>query len=106
MLDETNSERGMSLIVKTVARWLTGFVLFFGVYVTLYGHDTPGGGFAAAAAIASGFILLMLAFGRQLALRKLGQRPASVLASTGVCCLALKREDSSSGSSEDAVLDE
>jgi len=84
MLDETNSERGMSLVVKMVARWLTGFVLLFGVYMVLYGHDMLGGGFAGAAAIASGFILLTPAFGHQLAFRKLGQRPAAVLSSTGV----------------------
>ena len=84
MRHEINPERGMSLIVKTVSRYLAGFIVLYGVCLVLYGHDTPGGGFAGGAAIASGFILLMLAFGGQTALGKLGQLPAAVVASSGV----------------------
>ena len=83
MHDKTNSEHGMSLIVKTVADWIAGFILLFGVYVVLYGHETPGGGFAGGVVIASSFILLRLAFGQHLAFRGAGQRPTAILASTG-----------------------
>lgn len=83
MRDKTNSEHGMSLIVKTVADWMTGFILLFGVYVVLYGHETPGGGFAGGIVIAGSFILLRLAFGQQLALRRSGRLPAAILASAG-----------------------
>ena len=37
-------EPGMSLIVRTAARWLKPFILLFGGYIVLYGHLTPGGG--------------------------------------------------------------
>ena len=39
------SEESMGEIVRTVARWLKGFILVYGIYVVLYGHVTPGGGF-------------------------------------------------------------
>jgi len=80
----SNPRHGMSLIVKTVTRWLAGFILLFGIHVVLYGHETPGGGFAGGIAIASAFILLTLAFGLPTAIRDLGQRQTTILASAGV----------------------
>ncbi|MBN2448448.1 MAG: hypothetical protein JXO22_17105 [Phycisphaerae bacterium] len=56
---------GMSLIVKTVTRLVASFIVLFGVYVALYGHVSPGGGFAGGAIVAGGLILVMLAFGRR-----------------------------------------
>jgi multicomponent Na+:H+ antiporter subunit B len=54
----------MSPIVRTVARLVTGFITMYGIYVVLYGHVSPGGGFAGGAILAAGFILLLLAFGK------------------------------------------
>jgi len=84
IVDKRHSQSGMSLVVKTVARWIVGFIIVFGIYVVLYGHETPGGGFAGGVAIAGAFILLTLALGLQVAFRTLGNRPAALLASTGV----------------------
>ena len=55
-------EPGMTLIVKTITRLTVGLILLFGIYIVSHGHLTPGGGFAGGAVIASGFILLSLAF--------------------------------------------
>ena len=55
----------MSLIVKTITRLMTGFILIFGLYIMLYGHITPGGGFAGGVVLALAFILTLLAFGKQ-----------------------------------------
>ena len=57
------SKEGMSLIVKTVTHWLKGFLLLYGIYVVLYGHLTPGGGFPGGVILASAFILLTLSVG-------------------------------------------
>ncbi|MBK8980317.1 MAG: MnhB domain-containing protein [Planctomycetes bacterium] len=54
---------GMSPIVRIVTRWLLGFVLVFGFAVALFGHLTPGGGFAGGVVITCGFVLATLAFG-------------------------------------------
>ena len=58
-------EQGMSLIVKTVTRLVTGFGLIFGFYVVMYGHITPGGGFAGGVVIGLALILVLLAFGKK-----------------------------------------
>ncbi len=52
---------GMSMIVQTVARWLKGPILLFGIYIAMYGHVTPGGGFGGGVIIACAFILVALA---------------------------------------------
>lgn len=56
-------EKGMTGIVKTVARLISGVVFVFGIYLVTHGHLTPGGGFAGGTVIAGSFILLVLAFG-------------------------------------------
>ena len=58
---------GMTLIVKTITRLLFGFIILYGVSIVLYGHLTPGGGFAGGVILACGFILLVLSFGRDAA---------------------------------------
>jgi len=58
-------KEGMSLIVKTVARILSGIIVLYGAYIVAHGHLTPGGGFAGGVILAGAFILLFLAFGSE-----------------------------------------
>jgi len=74
---------GMTNIVKTVAKFVAPPVVLFGIYMILHGHLTPGGGFPGGVIAASGFILLVLAFGKELAFKKLKISTASILESTG-----------------------
>lgn len=78
-----DSSKGMTPIVKTVIRFAMGIIVIFGVYIVLYGHLTPGGGFAGGVILACGYIVLTLAFGRELALTKMGDTAASILDNTG-----------------------
>lgn len=86
---------GMSLIVKTVTRWVKVFIFLFGAYIVITGHLTPGGGFAGGVIIACSYILLTLAFGKQFASRHLSTPAAHDLDSSGsllflaVACLGL-----------------
>jgi multisubunit Na+/H+ antiporter MnhB subunit len=75
--------KGMTSIVKTIVRFVMGIIVIFGAYIVLYGHVTPGGGFAGGVILACGYIVLTLAFGRQLALRKMSDTGASILDNTG-----------------------
>lgn len=78
-----SKEAGMTLIVKTITRFTVGLILLYGIYIVLHGHLTPGGGFAGGVIIALSFVHLLLAFGRDQALRKLNQTRASFVESIG-----------------------
>lgn len=75
---------GMGVTVKTVTRWLKGPILLFGIYLVLYGHITPGGGFGGGVVIASAFILITLASGERASLHLFSKGVASRLDSTGL----------------------
>ena len=75
---------GMSMIVKTVTRWLKGPILLFGIYLVLYGHITPGGGFGGGVVIVSAFILITLAMGQVSGLQTFSKAVASRLDSVGL----------------------
>lgn len=68
---------GMSLIVKTTTRLLFGFIIIFGVSIVLYGHITPGGGFAGGVMLACAFALLVLAFGKKIVLDIISEKTIS-----------------------------
>jgi len=83
-MNDDPSRDGMGVVVQTVARWLRGFILLYGIYIILYGHVTPGGGFAGGVIIACGFVLLTLAGGQKLGLSFFSKRAASTFDSLGV----------------------
>lgn len=74
---------GMTVIVKTVTRWVKGFIFLFGWYIVVFGHLTPGGGFAGGVILACTFVLLTLAYGKEFALRWLSPTTASHFDSWG-----------------------
>lgn len=54
---------GMTLIVKTVTRISVWLIVLYGIYITLHGHLSPGGGFAGGVIIALALLNVMLAYG-------------------------------------------
>jgi multicomponent Na+:H+ antiporter subunit B len=68
---EQDPSRGMTLIVKTVTRLTLGFILLYGIYIALTGHVSPGGGFVGGVIVALSFVHIMLAFGKEVALKRL-----------------------------------
>ena len=79
-----SAEGGMGMIVKTVIRWLKGPILLFGIYIILYGHVAPGGGFGGGVVIASAFILMTLAYGEPYTLEFFSRDVALTLACVGL----------------------
>jgi multisubunit Na+/H+ antiporter MnhB subunit len=75
--------KGMTVIVKTITRWVKVFIFLYGAYLTITGHITPGGGFAGGVIIACSYMLLALAYGKEFALKNLSSRWASRLDSVG-----------------------
>ena len=76
-------DKGMSVIVKTITRLTVGLILLYGIYIVTHGHVSPGGGFAGGVIIALSFIHLMLAYGKEVAFKKLSKSMASVFESIG-----------------------
>ena len=78
-----NNTSGMSEIVKTVCYMLEGLIFLFGCYIVLFGHLTPGGGFAGGVILAASFIVITLAFGRKRIEKILPREKTSLLESIG-----------------------
>jgi multicomponent Na+:H+ antiporter subunit B len=78
-LVSSESPKGMTPIVKTVVRFAMGIVFMFGWYIIIYGHLTPGGGFAGGTILACGYVLLTLAFGKEVSLAKMSDKAASII---------------------------
>ena len=72
----------MTLIVKNVTSLTLGFILLYGIYITLNGHREPGGGFAGVVIIALSFIHLILAFGKDAVFNKWNEQTGLIFAST------------------------
>jgi multicomponent Na+:H+ antiporter subunit B len=63
--------KNRSLIVETVARWVAPFIFLYGLYVMVYGHLSPGGGFQGGVILSCAFVLVVLARGKERALEGL-----------------------------------
>ncbi|ACB84102.1 MnhB domain-containing protein [Natranaerobius thermophilus] len=50
------------LILRVVARALIPFVIMYGLYVIVFGHVSPGGGFSGGATLGAGLILYRLTY--------------------------------------------
>ncbi len=51
-----------NFILREGSKLVLPFILLTGVYIFIHGHLTPGGGFPGGSVIASGFLLMMLAY--------------------------------------------
>ncbi len=84
-----DTSKGMTPIVKTIARFVIGIIVIFGAYIVLYGHVTPGGGFSGGMILASAYVLLTLAFGKEMGLSKMSNTGASLLDNSGALAFAI-----------------
>jgi multicomponent Na+:H+ antiporter subunit B len=80
---------GMSTIVRVVTRWLFGLILVYGVAVAVFGHLSPGGGFAGGVVVACAFVLATLAFGSRGPAGAIGRVASSLDAVGALSFLAL-----------------
>ena len=81
--------KGMTIIVKTISSWVKVLIFLFGIYIILFGHLTPGGGFAGGVILASSYVLVMLAFGREFVEKNLSLPVASKLDCVGALLFIL-----------------
>ena len=76
--------KGMGIIVKTVTRLTVGIVFLYGINMALKGHLIPGGGFAGGGTIALALLSLILAFGKESALRNINRKRITMIATLGM----------------------
>lgn len=77
-------ERHDSVIVITFVRVLLPVVQLFALYVLVYGHYGPGGGFQAGVMLGAAYILLALALGREVFEQRVNERICLGVAAAGV----------------------
>ncbi|MBU2614412.1 MAG: hypothetical protein KKG87_02475 [Elusimicrobia bacterium] len=66
--------QGMTLIVKTITRYTVVLILMFGMYFIMNGHLVHGGCFAGGIIVALSIIHIMLAFGKDVAFKRITER--------------------------------
>ncbi len=54
-----------SRIIVTVTRVLFPFILLFGIYVIIFGHLSPGGGFQGGVILAMAIMLVIVVYGHK-----------------------------------------
>jgi multicomponent Na+:H+ antiporter subunit B len=69
---------GMSKIVRTISSITFPFITIYGLYVIAHGHLTPGGGFQGGAIVASGCIMVLVAYGSEWTMSKIEQKHLSI----------------------------
>ncbi len=69
-----------SLILKTLAPLITLLMLVFSLFITLRGHNSPGGGFIGGLLAASGIALYAIAMGVEPTRRLLRVHPLGITA--------------------------
>ncbi|MGH2340511.1 Na+/H+ antiporter subunit B [Segnochrobactraceae bacterium EtOH-i3] len=77
-----------TVILRTVAPFITALMLVFSVFVLLRGHNEPGGGFIGGLIAASAFALLGIASGVGAVRRALRVHPI-VIAAAGLAASAV-----------------
>jgi len=70
--------KGMTIIVKQTTKLVVGFIFLYSAYLILFGHLSPGGGFVGGVTLACGFILLVLAFGKEYVNKLISDRATTV----------------------------
>jgi energy-converting hydrogenase B subunit I len=80
---------GMSKIVKTITNIAIPFILIYGLYVIAHGHLTPGGGFQGGAVVASGLVMVLIAYGSVWTMEKIKEKNLTMLESLGAFCFIL-----------------
>jgi multicomponent Na+:H+ antiporter subunit B len=82
--DYPEPDEGSDIIVRSTCYLVMPLIQLFALYVVAHGHHSPGGGFQGGVMLGASYILLALSCGLPAAKRRMGERKAIVLASTGI----------------------
>ncbi len=74
--------------MRIICRLVVPFIQIYGIYVVLYGHLSPGGGFAGGAIIGASMVLYALSFNLESGSNKIPHETASAMESGGALAFA------------------
>jgi len=77
-----------NLVVSLACRIMVPFIFLFGLYVIMFGHYGPGGGFQGGTILAAGVILLRLSLGREATIKKFSPQLSLILGAIGLLIYA------------------
>ena len=75
-------------IARMICRLVVPFIQVYGIYVILYGHLSPGGGFAGGAIVGASMILYALSFNLEEGSKKIPSATAKAMESGGALTFA------------------
>lgn len=78
-LEEQTTRRDRDIILRTAVLWLLPMTAVVGVYVMLFGHISPGGGFSGGSILGGGMILYAHTFGSRNVRRFFNQRISDII---------------------------
>ena len=73
-----------SPIIVLGSRFLSPYIMIFGLYVIFHGHYSPGGGFQGGALLAAAVLLIRVATGRRVSRLQIKELATTPLAVIGV----------------------
>jgi multicomponent Na+:H+ antiporter subunit B len=73
-----------SPIIVHGSRFLSPYIMLFGLYVIFHGHYSPGGGFQGGTLLAASILLMRVAVGRQVSRLQIREFATTPLAVVGV----------------------
>ncbi len=76
-------------IVRMICRVIVPFIQIYGMFIIIFGHLSPGGGFAGGAIAGASMVLFALSFNLQAGSKKISEESASLLESGGALVFVL-----------------
>lgn len=78
------TNEGQSPIILLGTRFLSPYIMLFGLYVIFHGHYSPGGGFQGGTLLASSLLLIRIAGGKEIAAIQFKEYLTTPMAVVGV----------------------
>lgn len=87
--DNLSVNKHEDLVIKIICRILIPFIQLFALYTIAHGHSSAGGGFQGGAIFGASFILLGIAYGKDVVLKKVSELVNTLFNSLGVMLYVL-----------------
>ncbi len=77
-----------SIIVSLACRVMAPLIFIYGIYVIMFGHYSPGGGFQGGTILAADVILMRMVLGREVTYKKFPPQLGLILGAIGLIIYA------------------